>query len=135
MPTPTPKPAPFTPAKAALLRKRIESLRKAAKAPSLRALVEIIYDLNGKPKRTEVDERMQGVIRVMTLADGATAADIAKVLDISVPAVNSQRRKLGLTRKRAAKPAGEEQGDDFTIMRIPPEDRAPAVAQIAENPA
>lgn len=105
MPTPTPKPAahPFAPEEAAAIREIVASLRGITRAKSLRALVAILYEVHGKPKRTEVSAAAKAAITRDTLA-GKTAVEIAAALDLSVPCINAQRRILKLTKHRA-KPA------------------------------
>jgi FixJ family two-component response regulator len=105
MTKPSPTPAAVAPdaLTAAKHRYRVAVLRatmKAVNAKTTRQLIDVIHATFHAKRRVTITETMQGVIRGMTVADGATAADIAKTLDISIPTVNAQRRKLGLTKKR-----------------------------------
>jgi len=84
----------------ASLRELIAALAAAASSPDGKATRGVSVTKTGKPRRprTEITTEMKQKVKAL-VGEHKTAAEIAKIVDISIPSVSNIKKELGLTRK------------------------------------
>lgn len=83
------------------LRELIAALTAAASSSAGRAVRGVSITKSGKPRRprTEITPEMKQKVKVL-VGEHKTAAEIAKIVDVSIPSISNIKKELGLTRKR-----------------------------------
>lgn len=84
----------------ASLRELIAALAAAASSPDAKGVRGVSVTKTGKPRRprTEITPEMKLKVKAL-VGEHKTSAEIAKIVDISIPSVSNIKKELGLVRK------------------------------------